>query len=305
MPIERILVTGSGGCLGAPLAVQLAREGLTVVGLDVVSPGAARAFEAVTGDVCDAHLVHRLFLRHRFDAVVHCGGISGQMVAPDDPHRNCHVNIGGTVNLLEAARMHGVARFVYCSSQSAYGEALGPTVSEDAPFRPTTVYGATKAACDALVRAYRTQHGVDAVALRIGRVYGPGRRTESVILTMLEAALAGRRLVLPASGGHGIQYVYDADIVSALHAALLAERPLAPAYNVSGPGCHTGEEIAAMIRAHVPAAEFAFEAGRVSAGTHLGAMLDYSAAVRDLGYAPQFDLARGIAAYLEWLRGRA
>ena len=259
-------------------------------------------YRHLTGDVRDPHLLHRLFAEHRFQGVVHCGGISGQMVAPDDPYRNCDVNIGGTVNLLEAARQHDVARFVYCSSQAAYGAAVSANVTEDEAFRPITVYGATKAACDALARAYAAQHGVDTVTLRIGRVYGPGRRTESVIFSMLEAVVAKRRLALPASRGQRIQYVYDADVVSALRAALLAAKLPQPAYNVSGPGSATVEDLAAIIRTHAPEADIVFEQDAPVSGTHLGAMLDYSAATRDFGYAPRYDPAAGIAAYLAWFR---
>jgi nucleoside-diphosphate-sugar epimerase len=305
MTITRILVTGSSGCLGFPLARALVAEGRTVVGLDIAPPHMSGGYTHLTGDVGDPHLVHRLFAQHRFEGVVHCGGISGQMVAPDDPYREGHVNIVGTMNLLEAARQHGVTRLVYCSSQAAYGAATSANVTEDEAFRPLTVYGATKAACDALARAYRVQHGVETTTLRIGRVYGPGRRTESVIHAMLQAAVAKRRLVLPASRGQSIQYVYDADIVSALHAALLAGKLAQPAYNVSGPGSATVEEIAAMIRTHVPQADIVFEPGARAAGTHLAAMLDYSAAVRDFGYAPRYDLATGIAAYLAWMRESA
>jgi nucleoside-diphosphate-sugar epimerase len=302
MAVCRILVTGSSGCLGHPLARALVAEGRTIVGLDIAPPRASGGYTHHTGDVGDPHLVHRLFAAHRFDGVVHCGGISGQMVAPDDPYRNCHVNIVGTMNLLEAARQHGVRRFVYCSSQAAYGTAASGNVTEAAAFRPQTVYGATKAACDVLARAYRVQHGVDTATLRIGRVYGPGRRTESVIHAMLEAAVSRRRIVLPASGGQRIQYVYDADVVAALHAALLADTVPQPAYNVSGPGSATVEEIAALISAHVPEADIAFEQGARASGTSLGAMLDYSAAARDFGYAPRYDLAAGVAAYLAWMR---
>ncbi len=305
MTARRLLITGSSGCLGRPLASRLASEGRAVVGLDIGSAGGAAGFEEVTGDVRDPHLLHRLFARHAFDAVVHCGGISGQMVAADDPYKVCEVNLFGTAHLLEVARAHRVARFVYCSSQGAYGTTAADSITEDAPFLPVTVYGATKAACDVLVRAYRIQHGLDAVALRIGRVYGPGRRTGSLITTMLEAAVAGRPLRLPASGGRRLQYVYEADVVSALHLAVDAPALPQPAYNISGPGSHTDEEIAAAIRALVPGADIAFNAARrPEDGSFLSAPLDCAAARRDLGHVPAYDIERGMAAFVEALRDR-
>jgi UDP-glucuronate 4-epimerase len=304
MKPRSLLITGSSGCLGRPLANRLASEGRAVVGLDIRSTSGAIGFEEVAGDVRDPHLLHRLFARHAFDAVVHCGGISGQMVAADDPHKVCQVNVFGTAHLLEAARVNEVARFVYCSSQGAYGSTSADAITEEAPFLPVTVYGATKAACDVIVRAYRIQHGLDAASLRIGRVYGPGRRTGSLITTMVEAAAAGLPLRLPASGGRRLQYVYEADVVSALHLAVDAPALPQPAYNVSGPGRHTDEEIAAVIRSLVPGADIAFDDARLDDGTFMSAQLDCSAARRDLGYAPAYDLTRGLAAFLEDLRHR-
>lgn len=301
---QSVLVTGSSGCLGHPLANRLAGEGRTVVGLDIVAPRDAGKYGHVLGDVGDRALLDGLFRRHGFDAVVHCGGISGQMVAPDDPYRNCQVNVLGTVHLLEAARVHKVGRFIYSSSQGAYGVEAREPITEDAAFLPVTVYGATKAACDVIARAYRLQHGLPATSLRIGRVYGPGRRTGSLMTTMVEAAVAGRPLRLPASGERRLQYVYEDDVVTALHQVLLTPDLPLPSYNVSGPGAHSDEEIAAVIRTMVPQADIAFETVPLDDGSFPGAPLDYSAARRDFGYAPQYDLVRGLTAFLASLQNR-
>jgi nucleoside-diphosphate-sugar epimerase len=304
MKLDKILVTGASGCLGYPLANQLAREGRTVVGVDIVPARGPVKFHSVSGDVCDPHLIYGLFKTYGFDAIVHCGGISGQMVAPNEPYRNCQVNVFGTVHLLEAARQHEIAHFVYCSSQAAYGDATNQPILENTLFQPTTVYGATKAACDLLARSYRVQHGLNTTALRIGRVYGPGRRTGSLIFSMLDAAISKRPLRLPATGGRRIQYVYDADVVAGLYLALNAGKLPHPAYNVSGPGSYSDEEIAAMIRTLVTEADITFGNSNVKGETVVGAPLDYSAAQRDFGYEPKYDLVRGLAAYAEWFRNQ-
>lgn len=304
MTAECVLVTGSSGCLGRPLADRLASEGRTVIGVDIVPARQPVAFTQVAGDVADAQRLGELFERYGFDAVVHCGGISGQMVAPDDPYRNCRVNVFGTVELLEMARRHEVGRFIYCSSQGAYGVSANLPITEEAAFLPVTVYGATKAACDLIARAYRLQHGLRVTSLRIGRVYGPGRRTGSLITTMMETAVAGRSLRLPASGGRRLQYVYEDDVVAALHRALLAPDLPQPSYNVSGPGSHSDEDIAAAIRRLVPGADVTFEEAPLDDGSFPGAPLDCSAAERDFGYAPQYDLERGLSAFLASLKHR-
>lgn len=299
MPLQRVLITGSSGLLGRELAARFAKERRTVVGLDIRSSGGIAGVEEVVGDVSDPHLLYRLFAANRFEGVVHCGGISGQMVAPNDPYLNCSVNVFGTMQLLEVARVNGVRRFVYSSSQGAYGTTSAKVIVEDTPMLPVTVYGATKAACDVLIRAYRVQHKLDAVSLRIGRVYGPGRRTGSLITTIVDAALQGQSLCLPASGGRRLQYVYEADIVSALALALDAPSLGQCSYNVSGPGSHSDEDIANLVKQLVPGADIAFNAVPLDDGSFLSAPLDYSAASRDFGYSPAFSLERGIGDFIE------
>jgi nucleoside-diphosphate-sugar epimerase len=298
MTARRILVTGADGCLGFPLANRLAQEGRMVVGLDVHDARPGTEFVKVRGDVRDVSLLAGLFAAHRFDAVVHCGGISGQLVASDDPYGTCEINVFGTVHLLEAARVHKVGRFVYASSQGAYGDSASRAMTEATPFLPVTVYGATKAACDLIVRAYAIQHGLNATSLRIGRVYGPGRGTPSVIGDMVRAAVAGRPLRLPSSGGRRLQYVYEADIVTALYLALAVESLPLQAYNVSGPGIHSDEEIAALVASLVPGTDITFGDAPLRDGSFPGAPMDYAAATTDFGYAPAYDMARGLADFI-------
>ncbi|MGD9941866.1 MAG: NAD-dependent epimerase/dehydratase family protein [Burkholderiaceae bacterium] len=294
------LVTGSSGCIGAAVARRLASQGRAVVGLDLVAPAEPPPFAAVVGSLCDVHLIHRIFTQHRIERVVHCGGISSAAIAPTEPYLHCETNVFGTVHMLEASRIHGVKRFVYCSSTGAYGETGGVAVDETALLQPVSVYGATKAACDALLRAYRLQHGLDGISLRIGRVYGPGRRTASVVRDLLEAGLSGRTFRVPSDGGRRFQYVYVDDVVGAIIRAL--DLPQLPriVYNLSGPGHYSNREVAALVRGLLPEAGFEFEPEAQQPTS--GPLLDYEAAVRDLGYRPH-TLEAGVASFL--LRMRA
>jgi nucleoside-diphosphate-sugar epimerase len=298
MKPERILITGSSGCLAFPLAQALSEEGRAVVGLDIVAPGENHTFHSIVGDLCDPHLLHRLFLEHRFDAVVHCGGISGAMVASDDPFKTCYVNVFGTVHLLEAARVHNAARFIYCSSQGAYGDVAVDRIYEDTRFEPVTTYGATKASCDLLVRSYAVQHGLDATSIRIGRVYGPGRRTSSIVSDMVRAAIAQQPLHL-SGGDLPLQYVYEADVSRGLQLAL--DHPRLPrwAYNVAGPGEYTDKQLAERVMTMVPGTVITFDDRPRKANSVPAASLDYQAAVMDMGYQPVFDIDAGLKTMID------
>jgi UDP-glucuronate 4-epimerase len=302
---QTILVTGTNGMLGRPLAARLAAEGRTVIGFDLaLPPGGDPGFSVDIGDLRDSKAISTLFDRYGFDGVVHCGGISGPMVAPNQPLDVCAINFSATVNLLETARQRDVSRFVYCSSIAAYGAAAGSSpVTEDGAFRPTDVYGATKAAGDALIHAYREEHGLNGIALRIARVYGPGRTTTSYIRTLLEDALAGRPTRPPGDGRDSYQYVYRDDVVAALALALDAPRPPLAAYNIGNLDTTSDAEIAAITGDLISGADIAFETTDAIQGPARQPM-DIAAARRDLGFVPAGDMRAGIAAYAEWMRDK-
>lgn len=300
-PPQTILVTGTNGMLGRPLAAQLAAEGRTVVGYDLaLPPGGDPGFSVEIGDLRDGKTLSGVFSRHHFDGIVHCGGISGPMVAPNQPLDVCATNITATAHLLELARQRDVSRFVHCSSIAAYGAATGSgLIAEDGAFRPADVYGATKAAGDALVHAYREEHGLDGVALRIGRVYGPGRTTSSFVATLIGDALAGRPTKASGDGNDRYQYVYRDDVVAALACALDAPRPPLAAYNIGNVETTSDQEIAAIVRDLIPKADIAFDNSSVGQARQ---PMNVTAAQTDLGYAPNVGMRDGITAYFDWMR---
>src|SRR5579884_2833156 len=100
-----ILVTGVGGFIGLPAATALSETGAAVIGLDLQMPEQRVPFEFVLGDFCNQHRVYRIIEERRIDTIVHIGGVSGPMLARDDPYAICRANVIGTIDLLEAARV--------------------------------------------------------------------------------------------------------------------------------------------------------------------------------------------------------
>lgn len=299
---RRILVTGSSGFIGLPAAEALAADGYHVVGLDLAPPDAPTvSFETVVGDFSDLALVERFLTARQIDTVVHAGGISGPMLARDAPFTICRANVIGTMNFLEAARITDLERFVYCSSASAYGDTPPPPVSDDPPLRATDIYSASKGAADLMLRAYREQHGLDAISLRISNGYGPRRRTRCVLRQMIRDALDGVPTHLDWGRGYGRAYLYVADAVRAIVAAVKVERAAQWSYNVAGAEFRMMEDIAQIVARQLPGARITLEPGIDVLG-YRREQLDISAAARDLGWTPAFDLERGIAAYTDHLR---
>ena len=299
---SRVLVTGSSGFIGLPAAEALAAEGCHVIGLDLAPPDAPNvSFETIIGDFSDLALVERFLAERRIDTVVHTGGISGPMLARDAPFTICRANVIGTMNFLEAARVTSLGRFVYCSSASAYGDTPPPPVSDDPPLRATDIYSASKGAADLMLRAYRVQHGLDAISLRISNGYGPRRRTRCVVRQMILDALDGVPTHLDWGQGYGRSYLYVADAVRAIVAAVKVERAAQWSYNITGAEFLLMEDIAAIVMRQIPGAAITLEPGIDVLG-YRREQLDISAAARDLGWTPAFDLERGIATYADFLR---
>lgn len=297
-----VLVTGAAGLIGNAVCRALQSSGQTVVAIDRV----AGTIEGVTFEDCDVtniHGLHAIARRHQLSGIVHCGAFSGPMVAADSPALMVDVNIVGTANLLELARQVGGVRVVFCSSTSAVGPTGDGVHGEDIVLRPTSVYGASKAASEHLVRSYRLQHGVDGVSLRISWVYGPRRTTSCAIRQMLTDAMAGRETKLPFGRDFPRQYIHVDDAVRGLLAALRQGKLPRHEYFVTGGTWLTLGEIADVVREVVPWARIDIAAGADPVDDKQS-RFDISAAARDFGYTPKVGLKDGIARYRDWLTSR-
>lgn len=297
---KKILVTGAAGFIGRRVAEALLAEGHHVVGTDVRAPVGGTGFDFYAADVRDT-LRHAPVIGAECDSIIHCGGISGPMVLPDNPAEVIDINVRGTAGLLELARGFGLRRFVCLSSVSAYGDTRGlDVVDEDAPLTATNAYGTSKAATDLLLQSYARNYGLSAVALRLGWVYGPGRATDAIVQPAMRSSAAAP-YVLEQGGDHVLQFVHVQDCVDAILAAWrIADLPAA-AYNINGAETVAVRDLCAMIARQHPPARIEVGPGLLPQSEVQGRMaLDRAA--RDLGWMPKIDFARGLSAYVDWLK---
>jgi nucleoside-diphosphate-sugar epimerase len=291
------LVTGAYGLIGHEVVGELRAMGQGVVPTDRLERPPEDADFVAQPLVVEG--VARLadFLReHRIGSIVHSAGISGPMLARDDPHLMFRVNAGGTLDLFEAARLVGVRRVVLISSASVYGRTGEAPVSESAPLLAGMPYGASKIASEAIAGAYCRAHGVGTVILRPCWVYGPRRRTDCVIRTMILDALAGRATVMRYGRDLRRQFVHVGDVAAAIVAALSESAPAGGTYNLADGARPTLGMLAELVRAIFPRARIEMVAGEDPDDDCLGP-LDISAAARDLGWHPAIRLDEGILAY--------
>lgn len=289
-----ILVTGISGLIGAEVAARLTREGRRVVGMDRAVP-TGLPYPVLTHNLPDPHRWHDAIASYNIRKIVHAGGVSGPMLMQDAPARLCDINLVSLVDLLEAARVHKVGRVVWFSSIMAYGEHSNTLqVVEDTPLYPTTVYGATKAAGEALISAYFAEHRVDAVALRVASCYGPGRTTSCLIRLLVEDGMAKRTTAIREASGRTRQYIYVDDVIDGICAALDASGLSRRAYNI-GPGrAQSLDEIISAVREAVPGVSVRIRPDEGMEWNTFGVgPLLIDAARHDLGFNPRVGLVEG------------
>lgn len=297
-----VFVTGAAGLIGNRVWELLEEAGRPVVPIDRV-PVSLDGRPIIVCDVTEVHRLHALALEHGVGGVIHCGAYSGPMVARENPVSMVQVNVVGTANMLEVARVHGARRFVFCSSTSAYGATPEGPVPEDVALFPTTLYGASKVAGEQMVAAYATQYGLDGVSLRLSWVYGPRRTTDCIIRTMIKDAQAGRPTRVPFGRDFPRQFIHVDDAARALVTALDTPELPRRVYTVTGGTWLTLGEIGAVVKTVLPEADIALGDGPDPVDD-LQHRFDITAARRDLGYSPSVRLEDGVRSYAAWLAAR-
>ncbi|WP_193045381.1 NAD-dependent epimerase/dehydratase family protein [Mycolicibacterium baixiangningiae] len=289
------MVTGATGFLGRHLV-----DSLRTAGVDVV--GAAHTVGDFF-DVTDPHQVHQVFARFKPEGVVHLGAISGPMVSRDRPWSIVDVNIGGTANLLEAARINGTRRFLLASSNAVYGSNPGPLDEQVTVLKPSSVYGATKVAGEHLVAAYGRRYGLSTCSLRISAVYGPGRSTHCIIALFIRDALAGRVSRVAFGADFSRQYVYVDDAVRSIVCVLTAGPEVdGQSVNISGTELLQVGEIADIVTEMLPEVRIEFGQGPDPDDDDVQGPFVLTRARELLGFESEVSMRDGIARYANHLQ---
>jgi len=246
-----ILVTGGAGFIGSHLVDRLAAEGHQVRVIDNLSSGRLenlahrRDVEVIVGDLKNPQDAQKAV--RGVDAVFHFAANPEVRVSTTNPDIHFSENVVATFNLLEAMRKNDATQLVFASSSSVYGEPPQIPVDEEAPLRPVSVYGASKAACENLIHAYAKLYGFRAVALRYANVVGP-RLRHGVIWDLINKLKKNpHELEILGDGKQVRSYIYIDD---AVEATLLAWRKAADAYaayNVAATDWITVDEVADQV----------------------------------------------------------
>jgi nucleoside-diphosphate-sugar epimerase len=254
---ERFLVTGALGCIGAWTCAELAAEGAEVVGFDLgtddrrIRLATNAKITLVHGNITDRDALGTALDDHRITHVIHLAALLLPSIKADPPY-GTSVNIGGTVNVFDAAKTRGI-QVAYASSAAVYSQIddTGGPVANDAVGHPVTFYGVHKQTCEALARIFWQEEQVPSIGIRPFIVYGPGRDnglTASPSLAMAAAAV-GEDFEIAFGGRTQLQFAPDSARV--FIAAARAATEGARAFNLGGPAS-TLAEAARAIEAAAP-----------------------------------------------------
>lgn len=310
----KALITGVAGFIGSHLAERLLGQGWDVVGVDnfdlfydpavkrrnLLPCAASARFRLIEADIRDARTMDRA-MAERPDAIVHLAAKAGVRPSIAEPLLYADVNVNGTVTCLEAARQHGVTRFLFASSSSVYGNNRKVPFSEDDVVDlPISPYAATKKAGELICHTYHHLHGMDVTCLRFFTVYGPRQRPDLAIHKFARLIEQGKPVPVYGDGTMMRDFTYIEDIVDGVVAAAEQCRGY-HLYNL-------GESRPISVNDLIAELEKALgkkarkEVYPKQPGDVDRTFADVTRAVRDLGYQPKTTIQEGLKRFVEWLR---
>jgi len=309
----KVLVTGAAGFIGSHLCEHLLTDGWDVAGVDnfddFYDPQIKRdniktclsnsSFQLIEADIRDCAAMDKA--GEGIDIIVHLAARAGVRPSIAEPVLYADVNINGTTTCLEAARKHGIKKFIFGSSSSVYGnnEKI-PFAEDDNVDFPISPYAATKKACELICHTYCHLYGISITSLRFFTVYGPRQRPDLAIHKFARLIESGKPIPVYGNGTMMRDFTYIDDIIAGVTAAMQK----CNGYNIY----NLGESRPISVNDLIVEIEKAL--GKKANIEHLPKQpgdvehtyADVTKARKDLGYNPKTTIPEGLQKFVAWLR---
>lgn len=258
--------------------------------------------ELVTGDIRD--LNDCLEVCRGMDIIVHLAANSGVALSVENPLYDMEANVVGTVNVLEAARVNNISKFIFASSGAPIGDVDPPIHEEKVP-RPVSPYGASKLAGEGYCSAYFRTFGIRTIALRFGNVYGPrSKHKSSVVAKFFRNALNDQPLEIYGDGSQTRDFIYIEDLVQAIRLSAMAAIG-GEVFQIATDKETTIGEIAEYIK-RIVKEKTEKEVTIIHGSERLGDVRrnysDISKAKKYLGFEPEYCLGKGLEMTFDYFR---
>ena len=315
--MTHVLLTGGAGFIGSHLGEHLLRDGHRVTVIDDLNdfydPALKRAnlaalatlgggrFEFVEADLADRAQVNCALAGRKLDQVIHLAARAGVRPSLLSPALYLRVNVEGTVNILETARLAGCRKFILASSSSVYGiNSKVPFAESDPVASAISPYAASKLACEALGHTYHNVYGLDVVMLRFFTVYGPRQRPDLAIHKFASLIDHGRPVPLFGDGSTRRDYTYIDDIVSGVIACTRMEFGYG-VFNLGESQTVRLDALLALLEESL-GKKAILDRQPAQPGDVPLTCADISKARERLGYRPQTLITDGIPRFIRWYR---
>ena len=308
----QVLITGGAGFIGSHTAEQIYQKGHSVTILDdfndFYSPAIKREnLKLLSGkarieevDIRDADSVRQIVCDCKPDAIVHLAARAGVRPSIQQPELYIDTNIKGTFNLLEAARIAKVPRFISASSSSVYGTLKTAPFREDMCLNQTiSPYAATKLASEQLCSNFSHLYGMRCISLRFFTVYGPRQRPDLAIHSFTRAIHEGKSIKQFGDGSTRRDYTYIDDILQGILACLDYNGPICDVFNLGESQTTTLSELIASIESAL-GKKAVIEKLPDQPGDVPLTYADISKARALLNYSPKTQIAEGIPKFVGW-----
>jgi len=312
----KILVTGGAGFIGSAFVRMLIAEtDHHVINLDkltyagnlenLVSVDSSDRYRFVHGDICDGPLVDSILEAEHPDAIVHFASESHVDRSILSPEPVIQTNLRGTFTLLDAARKHGLGRFVHVSTDEVYGSLAVPLeATEEFPLNASSPYSASKAGSDLLARSYFVTYRLPVVITRAPNNYGPNHFPEKLIPLMIANALEDRSLPVYGDGMQVRDWLYVDDHCRGILAVLGKGRE-GEIYNIGGNRSLPNLEVVRKVLSLAGKPESLIQYVPDRPGHDRRYALSSEKLMRETGWTPQVDFESGLAKTIEWYRANS
>ena len=309
--LKKVAITGAAGFIGSTLVDSLLAQGVEVLGIDNFSTGRIEflkdalnspKFKLLKEDIFSGRDLSDVLVG--VDAVFHLAANADVRFGPDHPSRDLEQNTIATHKVLEAARKAGVKKFIFSSTGSVYGEAEVVPTPEDAPFPvQTSLYGASKLACEGMVAAYAESFEMQVWIFRFVSILGP-RYTHGHVYDFYKQLIEHPdRLTVLGNGHQKKSYLHVADCIAAINTAVNISTDAVNIFNLGVDGyCEVRDSIGWITSEIGLSPEIGF--GRETKGwigdnplIHLD-----TKKIRSLGWIPKYSIEDGVRETVRFLQ---
>jgi len=305
-----VLITGGYGLLGSWVAYYLAKEGKKIIMFDVTFQRLDYLEEVenllipIKGSVLDWPKLVQTFKKFEgeIEGIIHTPATTATAVYWENPYQSTILNIMGSLNILEMARLYGVKKVIYISSGAVYGEVKGGVCETTYPVKPSDLYGASKASAEFLGLQYQNHYGIDFRIVRPYFFFGPGRLPSQLppLFKTLFGCIEGlSNLELEKGADQSLGFTYVKDTAWGTVLVYKAENLKYRTFNIAADKAINFLDLVDIAK------KYSSTPTKVKIGSGKlfprGETLDTSLARKCLGFEPKYDIEEAVAEYAKWI----